>query len=59
LADSLGRPAPPSILKSETIPEGWVLVMSEDEPKGFDSRYFGLIPESSLTYVDEILIFDL
>lgn len=54
-ADSLNRPLP-TVLSSGVIPDGFALVLS---PHGdsFDSRYFGLVPLSSLKKVAPIFIY--
>lgn len=56
--DSRGRPVPPSLLQSGTIPEGRVLVLSQRTEYSFDSRHFGLVPTDSLTLVKPVFTFD-
>jgi conjugative transfer signal peptidase TraF len=59
--DSRGRPMmkPWNLLWGEPVQirSGQALVMSEGADLGFDSRYFGLIDEQSLTKVMEIITF--
>lgn len=46
--DSHGRTMPASKLTPGVIPEGYALMLSPHHAGGFDSRYFGLVPLSSL-----------
>lgn len=55
--DSHGRPLPPVALHPGRIPSGMALVLSDDHPGGFDSRYFGLVPLDSLQQVKPIKLF--
>ncbi len=49
--DSHHRPMPASQLSSGQIPTGMALVMSHAHPGGFDGRYFGLVPLTSMRKV--------
>lgn len=55
--DRYGREVPPSLLVEGRIPAGFGLVISQEHPGSFDSRYFGLIPFASLKQVKPILLF--
>ncbi len=55
--DSHGRSLPPVALHPGRIPSGMALVLSDDHPGGFDSRYFGLVPLDSLQQVKPIKLF--
>jgi conjugative transfer signal peptidase TraF len=54
--DSRGRDLPPSLLTSGLIPAGLGLVLSQNHPGSYDSRYFGLIPLASLKKVKPVLL---
>jgi len=57
--DSRNRPIPVSLsLTPGVIPNGMTLVLSGGHPGGFDGRYFGLVPLTSLQKVRPIRIFD-
>lgn len=47
--DEAGRPLPKPPIASAELDQGAVLVMSRDSRLGFDGRYFGLLPSSSIT----------
>lgn len=53
--DSRGREMR-SQLKTCFIPDGYALLLS-NTPNGFDSRYFGLIPLSSIRHVVPVITF--
>ncbi len=58
--DSRNRPMPVALsLTSGVIPDSMALVLSGGHPGGFDGRYFGLVPLTSLQKVRPIRIFDL
>lgn len=53
--DSLKRPMPSeSTVTTGPIPAGQALLMSDGHPRGFDSRYFGLVPLSGLEKVKPV-----
>ena len=55
--DSLGRPMPEARgFGSMTIPAGLALVLSDQHPGGFDSRYFGLVPIATLHKVEPVFL---
>jgi conjugative transfer signal peptidase TraF len=57
--DSRNRPMPVALsLTPGVIPDGMALVLSDGRPGGFDGRYFGLVPLTSLQKVRPIRIFD-
>lgn len=53
--DSKGRDVQPA-LRSGTIPEGHVLLLSDRVSNSFDSRYIGLLPMSRLTHKVRLLV---
>ncbi|MDR2945155.1 MAG: conjugative transfer signal peptidase TraF [Candidatus Adiutrix sp.] len=55
--DQFGREVPPSLLITGRIPAGFALVVSQEHAGSFDSRYFGLVPMSSLKTVKPVLLF--
>ncbi len=55
-SDSQGRPMPPSLLQSGDIPQGLALVIAQEHGNSFDSRHFGLIPQSGLQVVNGVLL---
>lgn len=57
VTDSAGRPAPVSRLAAGVIPLNSALVISHQHANGFDSRYFGLVPISSVHLVEPVFIF--
>ncbi len=54
--DSQGRPMPPSLLQNGDILQGSALVIAQEHGNSFDSRHFGLIPQSGLQKVQPFLI---
>ncbi len=56
--DHSSRDMPTPTLSSGVIPPGKALVLSDNNPGGFDSRYFGLVPLADLHRVRAILTFD-
>jgi conjugative transfer signal peptidase TraF len=57
--DGHDRPMPDAkSLKSRTIPDGLVLVLSDRHPGGFDSRYFGLVSIATLQKVEPVFLMD-
>ena len=55
--DRQGRELPPSLLMAGEIPDGLVLVLSQEHKGSLDSRQFGLVPSHSLIKVRPILTF--
>jgi len=56
--DSRNRCLSPSSLESGVIPAGKALLLSDNNPGGFDSRYFGLVPLAALHRARPIMIFN-
>jgi len=56
--DSRNRCLSPSSLESGVIPAGKALLLSDNHPGGFDSRYFGLVPLAALHRARPIMIFN-
>ncbi|KAF0234908.1 conjugative transfer signal peptidase TraF [Fundidesulfovibrio putealis] len=55
--DSRFRPMPESLLRPGPIAQGMALVMSDANPQGFDSRYFGLVSLAGLEKVQPVWTF--
>jgi conjugative transfer signal peptidase TraF len=49
--DGAGRPLQPCALKDHILGPGEVLLMSDYSPASFDSRYFGILPATTIESV--------